>query len=206
MISFMAEYFVFGTIGFWICFALCVLIVTALSETDSPWWAGFVLIGTMTVLCTANGIGLSTITNNPLESIAAVVGYFVCGVLWSLVKWWRFLVSALENYNELKASFYAGFDRHDTEKKMKMTEDEKRLAWKEQVKSMHFSSIRSTPPSPADHKKDIVTWMTYWPLSVVVTLLDDPIRRMFNLLYSRFVTTYDQISNHVFGDVKKDFE
>lgn len=45
-----------------------------------------------------------------------------------------------------------------------------------------------------DNKALILSWIAYWPFSLLVTLLDDPIRALFNWMYRRLRKTYDNIA------------
>ena len=52
-----------------------------------------------------------------------------------------------------------------------------------------------------DHKGDIIRWVSYWPLSFILTLLDDPLRKLINRIVSMFDGVYDKLSESVYRDV-----
>jgi hypothetical protein len=53
-------------------------------------------------------------------------------------------------------------------------------------------------PRAAKNKRSIVSWMCYWPFSVVGTVLNDPVRRLFSFLFKSFKALYQKLSDHVF--------
>ena len=42
--------------------------------------------------------------------------------------------------------------------------------------------------------------MTYWPISASWTIINDPIRRMYNSIFKRLDKVYVKISDKVFKD------
>jgi hypothetical protein len=66
----------------------------------------------------------------------------------------------------------------------------------------YYSSI----PTAKDNKGRIISWMTYWPMSIVWTIFNDPIKRMCKYFYQIFESWYQGISNKVFADIKVKIE
>lgn len=68
-------------------------------------------------------------------------------------------------------------------------------------------SIRDFPPKVSDNKYLIITWMMYWPPSLVWTLVHDPVYRFFNTLFHWVSGSFQRISDRMFKDIvaaKKD--
>lgn len=57
-------------------------------------------------------------------------------------------------------------------------------------------------PKTSSHKGDIIAWMTYWPFSSLWTLINDPVKRFFKFMYSRFENLYQKMSDKMFTDIK----
>jgi hypothetical protein len=51
----------------------------------------------------------------------------------------------------------------------------------------------------SENKGRIISWMSYWPLSLAWTFLDQPVKRLFTWIYNRTSKVYDRIHDHVFG-------
>jgi len=58
----------------------------------------------------------------------------------------------------------------------------------------------SSEVKASENKGRIVSWMSYWPLSLVWTFLDQPVKRLFTWIYNRTSKVYDRIHDHVFGE------
>lgn len=84
---------------------------------------------------------------------------------------------------------------------------EMRAAWQIYIKEPHLRSSSNlcsdqlTQPSLNDHKSTILTWMTFWPASLLWTLLNDPIRAAFRHIYISLSRTLQAISDHAFSRV-----
>ena len=57
-------------------------------------------------------------------------------------------------------------------------------------------------PQASSYKGRIIAWMTYWPMSALWTIINDPIRRLFNRLHKKLDKVYQKISDRVFRDEK----
>jgi hypothetical protein len=58
---------------------------------------------------------------------------------------------------------------------------------------------RSIPLRVSDHKAELYMWWACWPLSMVWTLLDDPLKRTWYFVYDNIGGLLQRISNNRFG-------
>ncbi len=65
------------------------------------------------------------------------------------------------------------------------------------------NSLRQKPMA-ASNKAKITAWMIFWPFSMVGTVLNDPVKRIFTFLFGRFKHLYQKMSDGVFKDVDFD--
>jgi hypothetical protein len=63
-----------------------------------------------------------------------------------------------------------------------------------------FSSY-DLPPQVGNHKADIIRWLSWWPFSVIGTILNDPFRRLFEAVYRGIAETLQRISIRAFADI-----
>lgn len=56
--------------------------------------------------------------------------------------------------------------------------------------------------SAGDHKHRIMNWMALWPFSMLGSLIDDLLIRLWNRLYNLFIRVYQRMSDSVFGDLR----
>jgi hypothetical protein len=58
------------------------------------------------------------------------------------------------------------------------------------------------PPQVSKHKSDIMRWLSWWPFSLIGTLLNDPLRRLFEAVYRNIASHLQEISNNMFSNLK----
>lgn len=57
------------------------------------------------------------------------------------------------------------------------------------------------PPQANDCKALITTWITHWPISLVWTLINDPIKKLINHLFESIKLVFQKISDRIFKSV-----
>lgn len=173
-----SEFLVFGTLWFWsaalITFFLVCLCISQ-EDLHEIIASGILLVFLCSLYFCGNSLFFNKcwvyLISHPLVFFGLVLGYFLIGTIWSVVKWYFFLLN----------------------KRDKFLEDKKQ--WDS---SNHARPLFASVPEVRYYKKSILTWMTYWPFSMVWTLLDDPVRRAFNLIYYKIADFMQGISNRVF--------
>lgn len=93
----------------------------------------------------------------------------------------------------------------DLEKKKKEDPEYKKKLWSEYTREGEYKDIRFVfKPDPRNHVRVILAWMTYWPWSLVWTLINDPIRKAFNMIFRKLSRVFSGISEGAFKgmDVK----
>jgi hypothetical protein len=186
----------FGTVWGWIIFVAAYIIITALVENDKGFWAFLAVILTTIALCTPHfQAAVHFIVANPGKVLLMIIGYFVIGTVWGIIKWFLYVNRQLEKYNEKKTEFLL---------KNKATEFTPALA--AAFKSHYFGFGDGLVPQAHDHKGDILMWMTYWPFSSLWTLINDPIRKIFRTIYTNIASSLQAISDRMFKTATADLE
>ena len=137
---------------------------------------------------------LKAIITNPWKAIEWVAVYFIVGALWGLLKWYVFVHKALGRYRESRAMFL---------QQEGVTELTPELAVKFAGQTK-YRDVTSVPPLASDHKSDIIRWMSYWPFSMIGTVLNDVVRKAWQHIYIFMAETYDRVANYVFRSVRGD--
>lgn len=65
---------------------------------------------------------------------------------------------------------------------------------------IHSYSIEN--PQANNHKALITTWITHWPVSLVWTLINDPIKKLINHIFESIKSVFQRISDKVFESTK----
>lgn len=133
--------------------------------------------------------------HHTVDALLYVLAYLAVGVVWSFIKWFSFLMGFRDKFREVRDGWYerTGLKVGDslTEEQQKSLDD-----------VFRFESYNGNPvlykPKAAKNKRRITAWMAYWPFSVVGTVINDPIRRLFRFLFNQFKALYQRIADHVF--------
>jgi hypothetical protein len=195
-----------------IVLGLFFVVETILMEVEHWGWATTCLLGTFVLSLVAHHFWqtpslVDWVVANGVFTLAYVGAYLAVGVGWSFIKWFSYLMGFRDAFREQKEAFCL---RNGLDPKAAIT-DEKVLSefdshlshnvgWSEKHRGQLLSRER---PRAAKSKARITAWMAFWPFSVVGTVLNDPVRRLFNFLYSQFKALYQKMSDFVF---RKDVE
>ena len=142
------------------------------------------------------GIAWAFMTANILVTVLFIVGYLICGVVWSFLKWNEFVKSVYRKFKATNDKFGSIKNPNDIVNLCERLRLVGISVYGNDVKTI--SDIASKiMPKGLDNKASIVAWISYWPLSLLGTLLNNPFRRLFEYTYSLVSGLYDKISaNH----------
>ena len=145
----------------------------------------------------------SFVKNDVGTTILFVLGYLVVGVVWSFLKWNEFVKRKIELFKKVRAKLIIqrpDFDEN-SDKSVEILCQKLREngidIWGHQVKTMAELKIKVMPIG-SENKSGIIAWISYWPLSLLATLLNNPFRRLFEYVYSLVANAYDKISQRHF--------
>lgn len=168
-----AEFFLVSGYAFWIIVGIVLVLdvaVLSLADVNDQGWAVFVTaaitLGVVLFTDAFAGIRVSTLA-------ATLAVYLATGVLWSIKKWYDFLIEG-----------------RDVLKKEYADEREPRESWEAYATKWR--------PTASQHKQRITTWMALWPFSLLWWVFTWP-RRAFVWLYERLSTIFDRMAVHVFA-------
>jgi hypothetical protein len=183
---------------------LIVLVIAAivLTEVENFGVATVVLIVSVGVAQFYNLVNFAAFARtHALTSVLYTLAYFGVGVGWSFIKWFSFLIGFRDEYRAQKEAFLKKYPIGDS-------------PWTDKIQS-DFSSYLgygtrdyrghslTHKPTAAHNKVRIVAWMAFWPCSMIGTLLNDPVRRLFTWLFNNFKALYQHMSDWVFRNEKE---
>ena len=76
-----------------------------------------------------------------------------------------------------------------------------RLKYNDQATITKQDIIHAIRPSALDNKGRIIAWISYWPMSFVATLLNDPLRHLVEWIYDHFRNMYEAMSTRMFKGI-----
>ncbi len=78
------------------------------------------------------------------------------------------------------------------------TEEPEELPGQSRGKRDIFIPSDARKPIASANKGRIMIWMTYWPTSMLWTIVNDPVKRIFKEIFRRVRAVYDAISDHMY--------
>ena len=182
----------FGTIGFWLFIStMAVLMLTCINFQKGA-GATIVFIGTMLGLQFLGGIDIwGYVIHNKMTILYYVLGYAAFGVATSVFKWWRYVRNNVEKYLEAKAEY--------------QSDNGNLTDWARYRDQGRYNAIKFIfEPVARRHKAVITMWITYWPLVLLWTLINDPVRKAIIFLRDHVMGILERISKNAFKDVDND--
>lgn len=188
------------------------VIETVLMEVEHWGWATFTLLATFVGSLVCHHFwGTFSIVDwvvaNGVFTLVYVGAYLAVGVGWSFVKWFSYLMGFRDAFREQKEAFCL---KRGLDPKAPITDEavlkdldshlSSNVDWGQRHRHQLLSRER---PRAVKSKARITAWMAFWPFSMVGTVLNDPVRRLFNFLYSQFKALYQKMADFVF---RKDVE
>ena len=179
------EVFILGGIAWWLLSTLFIIIMLYEICNDKAFRPAIVLLiycGLITLF--GNASLFSKISEHPEIIYIGLPLYAVIGGLWSIIKWILFLKREVKKYKEAKDNF----------------EPTNSLVSKEEAweRAQHYnSSIMSFPIKARHHKERIVSWIAYWPVSIIWDIISKPWTSIYNLLISTYQRIADKITSEV---------
>jgi hypothetical protein len=131
--------------------------------------------------------------------VGKVVGlYVLIGVVYMISKWFYTVYEIKTTYNEFRSAW---LDQRGLKNLPTRTAEPDTIASFERALVCNCSvRIDDLPPKVGKHIDDLVFWLSYWPLSLIFTLLGNPIRQLVNLILSVIGNPLNRISAHMFKD------
>lgn len=182
----------------WVGSVALIILMAIFLENELEGWA-------TTLFSVALGLTFLTywhdifnyVSTTPLNVVLGLLGYVVLGIVWSILKWAFYNRNVFRKFSDIKATFI--------EKNGPITDNNiKGFADKIYFSDFTGENILSSKTieevvekiSPkAKYKKGlIVSWISYWPVSFIATILNDPFRRFFEWVYENVYTVYEKIT------------
>jgi hypothetical protein len=190
------------TILFLIGLVVVAVAAVVLTEIEYFGWATVLLIATLGVAQLLHMADVPAyVRGHAGQILLYALIYVVAGVAWSFAKWFSYLISYRDKFREAKAEFLKSKNLNP----IGQVPDEYMSYFRDFLRN-EFSWDRPNRglavlvrPQASDNKARIVAWMSLWPLSFIGTVLNDPIRRLFNSLFNRFKALYQKMSDKVFA-------
>jgi hypothetical protein len=171
----------------WIYLSLFAIFIVGCVIAESTEWepgsiVGVIYIGIVLYFITSPfGLVYTHIFDNPLNVFVGFCAYFGIGVVYSVIRWWRYCASSINEFTEKAKNFTEGnFDYKHA-----------------------LNILINLELKVGNHKNLISFWIGYWPVSFLWMLLNDPITKIVRWLFNCVRSTYEAITNYMTADLKE---
>jgi len=180
---------------------MIILAMTILLEYELEGWATTLFsVGIALLFWNYRTEFWGVVSTNPKATIGFILSYIVLGVGWSFVKWHSYVKNIFNKIKNVKANhLLRGFKEinytifTDDLNNLRLTNGNDERIRFTGCKDMQTIIDYATPK--ASEKKSIITsWISYWPVSFLATLLNNPFRRFFGWIYDNLSGFYDKIT------------
>ena len=209
MVEFFTTLFASTTfiIGAWI--AIAVLVAILLEFELEGWATTFVSLGIALLMWNYRTDIWDVVSQNPWPTVGFVVSYIIIGIVWSFIKWNTYVKRTFGRIKKVKDEFIA---------EHKEINDGNRAEFNQMIEKLRLKNssgytisvydtttlgdiIKKVTPVASEKKTIITAWISYWPMSLVGTLLNNPFRNFFEWLYDNLSGYYDKITNKYKQDI-----
>jgi hypothetical protein len=186
-------------IGAWVVIAILMAI---LLEFEKEGWATtFFSLGIALLLWNFRTDIWTFISSNPTATIGFTVTYILIGIVWSFLKWNSYVKNAFNKLKTLKADFIREHKEINEKNRAKFNSKVQYSGIRKGdggTLYLHDETleeiIEKISPIASEKKSVITSWISYWPVSLMATLLNNPFRKFFEWVYDNLSGYYDKIT------------
>ena len=197
--------FVAGSfLGPLVLFAIASIIIICSLQYENGWFPTLVVGGSLLAFHYLLGVPVFSYIWENIGLLALyVLGYGIIGGVYSVFKWYRYSLITKERIKEAEKEFLVSKGVLGD-----VMSDELKLEWGEYFKSrperlFDHKGIEDAIPQWHTHKALLMQWVTYWPWSLVWTVINDPIRRFVRFIVRQLQQVYQHITDVLYADVRK---
>ncbi|QIG77818.1 hypothetical protein EVB64_231 [Rhizobium phage RHph_TM61] len=201
----------FGLIDYtlfsWVLFAVLIGFVGIIEENELPIPAFIVFIVGLTALQYYTDLKAWTyVYENPWYFLLYVVIYIIAGIVWSHAKWVLYL-QEIKRYHPTsikEAEAHALVVEKRNEEYRSTHPEYKCQSVDVNKEAIEYTTkrfrLKSLPPKASEKKVAITSWLMYWPISALWTVVDNFVLNLFNNLFELIRASYQQVSDRIFAD------
>ena len=217
--EFLTGLLIFGGFWFWAMSGIAFFIIMAFAENENNIGAFITLCIFILAMEYADAINfVDAIKADPWFFVKWTALYFVIGSVWSIIKWFSYVRNLASEFGKHKLKY---LQRCNDSGQREINVDGDTITLPEfkidistpipEELMQHFKRylksergyIRSEYddiiPSAANNKDRIVTWIVWWPTSLLWTLINDPIRKLAEKIYAGLQGVYSKITQQAFS-------
>jgi hypothetical protein len=188
----------------WTASIILIIAMAITLEYEREGWATtFFSLGIALFLWNFRGQIWEMVSANPTATIGFAVSYVLVGIVWSFVKWRTYVMAVFNKFKEYREEFVrkngviTSENLKNFNKKIdgKFSDPDGYGGTVSFYESSLEEMVKKIAPLASKKKSVITAWISYWPVSIAATLLNNPFRQFFEWIYSNLSGYYDKITN-----------
>lgn len=199
------EFFFFDTFLFWGALAIPVAFLCYFTFNEKGAWSTFTVAATVAVIVLFSNLHiLSWLRSLTVgEVILYAGGYIVIGFTYMVLKWIYNTFEIKSKYTEYREEWL----RYNklvialpSASSTDLNEQKILASFKSDLYSATKIRIDDLPPKIRNHRGDLIFWACYWHLSLIFTLLNNPLRHLVTFIINLSTKPLNAISAAMFKD------
>ncbi len=175
------PWIVFDGLLLWSLVGVLSVLTLVTMEFEKPGWCTFLIIAALGIFeFYTNYHPVTFALQHPIDALVVVAIYFATGTLWMVIKWISHVYIVRDKFSEFKKQYGDINDRQ--------------LFYAKASNAFGYS----IPLKVSNHKSELYMWWLVWPLSLVWTIINDPIKRIWHFVYHQFGDVLQRISDRAF--------
>lgn len=187
-------------IGAWV--AIAILMAILLEFEKEGWATTFFSLGIALLLWNFRSDIWTFISSNPTATIGFSLTYVLAGVAWSFFKWHAYVKNVFGKLKTVKDAFIREHKEINEKNLSLLNSKIEGLNFRRSDGDRIYISsnqsfemtIEKVTPIASEKKSIIISWLSYWPVSLLATLLNNPFRKFFEWVYNNLSGYYDKIT------------
>jgi len=146
-------------------------------ENNNNWWLCFLTLSVGSYIWFSNNFHniFNFIQHNVLKTTIYFLTYIIIGIIWSFIKWLLYLIDCRTEWKNF---------------------------WEIRKTQQHFNPEFHKPPIPkvSERLDFIISWILYWPFSLIGTLLNNIFRKAITYIIKKIDGIYKLIAMKIYKD------
>ena len=180
-----------------------IVAIAILVELENATWASVLVTAALVFIgVTSFDKSWAFIKLNALDILMYSGYYVLAGIVWSLIKWKLYISASARRFNKVKREFLE-INKSIGDKWNIWIDylNDSSILTNNQYGSYPFKIhdepediLRKITVNAGEKKGVIISWISYFPMSLAATFLNDPFRRFFSWLFDMLSGIYDRMA------------
>ncbi len=175
---------------------VCVADILLVELSEEGWATGIFLIMVGALVWMVNGNPFSLGWQHLGDIALFGLWWLAAGALWSLPRYWLYLMSIKEEAEESYKAKYQNWE-HEKQRAEKRGDEFGREAPKK---------VRPHDSYMSNNIDRLYGWVVFWPFSIIGTVFGDFLNQVVKMIATFFSSIYEQVAGRVFSGWEDDGE